>query len=204
MPLTCLKRGDRGTDVKVLQTALCLIPDGIFGSITEEAVKTFQADHGLTVDGIAGPKTLAALGHSGSPMMSKPCTRRIDKIILHCTATRQGKDYTVDQVRSWHVHDRNFADIGYHYLIRLDGTVEEGRPLDKIGAHCKGQNAHSIGIVYVGGLDADGNPTDTRTPSQRNALRSLVTYLKRKYNATVHCHNEFANKACPSFTIDQL
>ena len=204
MQLTCLKRGDRGVDVQILQNALCLIPDGIYGAITQEAVETFQREHGLTADGIAGPKTIAALGLSGSYVMGKPASRRIDKIILHCLSTKQGKDYTVDQVRQWHVKDRNFADIGYHYLIRLDGTVEEGRPLDKIGAHCTGQNAHSIGIAYAGGLDSDGNPKDTRTPSQRNAMHSLVDYLKRKYHATVHCHNEFANKACPSFKIDQF
>lgn len=202
--MTILKRGSRGADVQILQKALSLIPDGIFGPLTQEAVETFQREHGLSVDGIAGPKTLAALGLAGGYVMAKTTTRRIDKIILHCTATRQGKDYTVDQVRSWHVHDRNFADIGYHYLIRLDGTVEEGRDIDKIGAHCLGQNAHSIGICYVGGLDPDGNTKDTRTPSQRNAMRSLVDYLKRKYNASVHCHNEFANKECPCFKIDQL
>ncbi len=202
--MTLLKRGSRGADVQILQKALSLIPDGIFGPLTQEAVETFQREHGLTVDGIAGPKTLAALGLAGSCVMAKTATRRIDKIILHCTATRQGKDYSVDQVRSWHVHDRNFADIGYHYLIRLDGTVEEGRDIDKIGAHCLGQNSHSIGICYVGGLNSDGNTKDTRTPSQRNAMRSLVDYLKRKYNASVHCHNEFANKECPCFKIDQL
>ncbi len=204
MQLTTLKRGDRGVDVQILQNSLCLIPDGIFGPLTQEAVETFQREHGLTVDGIAGPKTIASLGLAEGYLMSKPTSRRIDKIILHCTATKQGKDYTVDQVRQWHVNDRNFADIGYHFLIRLDGTVEEGRPLDKIGAHCTGQNAHSIGIVYAGGLDSEGSPMDTRTPSQRNAMRSLVDYLKKKYNASVHCHNEFANKACPSFKIDQL
>ncbi len=202
--MTILSRGSRGVYVQILQKALSLIPDGIFGPLTEEAVQTFQHDHGLTVDGIAGPQTLAALGFSENCLMAKTTTRRIDKIILHCTATKQGKDYTVDQVRSWHVHDRNFADIGYHFLIRLDGTVEDGRPLDKIGSHCTGQNAHSIGIAYVGGLDSDGKPMDTRTPSQRNAMLSLVDSLKRKYKASVHCHNEFANKACPSFKIDQL
>lgn len=203
MQLTCLKRGDRGIDVQILQNSLCLIPDGVFGPLTEEAVKTFQQEHGLATDGIAGPITINALGLAGSYVMGK-CDRRIDKIILHCLSTKQGKDYTVDQVRQWHMKDRNFADIGYHFLIRLDGTVEEGRPIDKIGAHCTGQNAHSIGIAYAGGLDSEGKPMDTRTPSQRSAMHSLVDYLKRKYNATVHCHNEFANKACPSFKIEEL
>ena len=166
-------------------------------------METYQRENGLAVDGIAGLKTLTALGLVDGYYMAK-CSRRIDKVILHCLATPEGRDYSVAQVREWHVKDRGFADIGYHYLIHLDGTVEEGRPLDMIGAHCTGQNAHSIGVVYAGGVDKDDKPKDTRTPAQRNAMRSLVDYLKRKYDATVHCHNEFANKACPSFKISEL
>lgn len=203
MPITCLRRGDRGEDVRILQDALHLIPDGIFGPLTQEAVETFQRETGLAVDGIAGPDTLRALGLVDGYHMAR-CSRRIDKVILHCLATPEGRDYSVEQVRQWHVKDRGFADIGYHYLIHIDGTVEEGRPLDVIGAHCTGQNAHSIGVVYAGGVDKDDNPKDTRTPAQRNAMRSLVDYLKRKYGASVHCHNEFANKACPSFKICEL
>ena len=191
-------------DVEILQNALHLIPDGIFGPLTEEAVATYQSEAGLVADGIAGPLTIKALGLDGSYVMGAKSTRRIDKIIVHCLATPEGHDYSVDQVRQWHVKDRNFADIGYHYLIHLDGTVEEGRPVDKIGAHCTGQNAHSIGVVYAGGCDKDNTPKDTRTPSQRNALRSLVDYLRRKYGATVHGHYEFAAKLCPSFKIEDL
>lgn len=203
MPIVCLRRGDRGEDVKLLQHALHLIPDGIFGPLTQEAVETYQRENGLAVDGLAGLNTLRALGLlDGFHMVY--CSRRIDKVILHCLATPEGRDYSVAQVREWHVKDRGFADIGYHYLIHIDGTVEEGRPLDMIGAHCTGQNAHSIGVVYAGGVDKDDKPKDTRTPAQRNAMRSLVDYLKRKYGATVHCHNEFANKACPSFKINEL
>ena len=203
MQINCIRRGDRGVDVKILQDALHLIPDGIFGPLTQEAVETFQREKGLAVDGIAGPDTLRALGLVDGYHMAK-CSRRIDKVILHCLATPEGRDYSVAQVREWHVKDRGFSDIGYHYLIHIDGTVEEGRPLDMIGAHCTGQNAHSIGVVYAGGVDKDGIPKDTRTPAQRNAMRSLVDYLKRKYGASVHCHNEFANKACPSFKISEL
>lgn len=203
MQINCIRRGDRGVDVKILQDALHLIPDGIFGPLTQEAVETYQRENGLAVDGIAGLNTLTALGLVDGYHMAK-CSRRIDKVILHCLATPEGRDYSVAQVREWHVKDRGFADIGYHYLIHIDGTVEEGRPLDMIGAHCTGQNAHSIGVVYAGGVDKDDKPKDTRTPAQRNAMRSLVDYLKRKYGASVHCHNEFANKACPSFKINEL
>ena len=125
--------------------------------------------------------------------------RSIDKIIVHCSATREGQHVTVQQIRQWHLQ-RNFADIGYHYVIYLDGTVHKGRPLEKAGAHCKGQNAHSIGICYVGGLDRQGKPKDTRTAAQKAALLSLIRELRQRFpRATVHGHREFANKACPCF-----
>ena len=125
--------------------------------------------------------------------------RSIDKIIVHCSATREGQHVTVQQIRQWHLQ-RNFADIGYHYVIYLDGTVHKGRPLEKAGAHCKGQNAHSIGICYVGGLDRQGKPKDTRTAAQKAALLTLIRELRQRFpRATVHGHREFANKACPCF-----
>ena len=125
--------------------------------------------------------------------------RSIDKIIVHCSATREGQHVTVQQIRQWHLQ-RNFADIGYHYVVYLDGTVHKGRPLEKAGAHCKGYNAHSIGICYVGGLDRQGKPKDTRTAAQKAALQSLIRELRQRFpRATVHGHREFANKACPCF-----
>ena len=125
--------------------------------------------------------------------------RSIDKIIVHCSATREGQHVTVQQIRQWHLQ-RNFADIGYHYVIYLDGTVHKGRSLEKAGAHCKGYNAHSIGICYVGGLDRQGKPKDTRTAAQKAALLSLIRELRQRFpRATVHGHREFANKACPCF-----
>ena len=129
--------------------------------------------------------------------------RSIDKIIVHCSATREGQHVTVQQIRQWH-QQRNFADIGYHYVIYLDGTVHKGRPIEKPGAHCKGHNAHSIGICYVGGLDRQGKPKDTRTPAQKAALLSLLKELKKQYpKATIHGHCEFANKACPCFNCSE-
>lgn len=128
--------------------------------------------------------------------------RKIDKIIWHCTATPEGRDVGVDEVRHWHVSPpRNWSDIGYHFVIELDGAVKAGRPLVTAGAHVRGQNAHSIGIAYVGGLAADGNtPKDTRTAEQRKALYDLTHDLLAEFpGATVHGHNEFSNKACPSF-----
>ena len=129
--------------------------------------------------------------------------RPINKIIIHCTATPEGRDVTVDQVRDLHVRINGWADIGYHFLIYRDGSVHVGRPLDKVGAHCSGHNTGSIGVCYVGGLATDGKtPKDTRTPQQRAALRRLVQDLRCQFPAaTVHGHNEFAAKACPSFNV---
>ena len=126
--------------------------------------------------------------------------RKIDKIIIHCTATPEGRDCTVADIDRWH-RERGFSEIGYHYVVYLDGSIHEGRPVAKAGAHCKGQNARSIGVCYVGGMDAAGKQAkDTRTPAQKAALRELVEKLKREYpGATVHGHNEFAAKACPCF-----
>lgn len=129
--------------------------------------------------------------------------RKITKIILHCSATPEGKDYTVAQIRDWHVRGNGWNDIGYHYVIYRDGTIHKGRPVEQAGAHTKGHNANSIGVCYIGGCAADGKtPKDTRTPEQNRALHELVAQLQQQYpGATVHCHNEFANKACPSFKI---
>lgn len=130
--------------------------------------------------------------------------RKIDKIILHCTATPEGREVTVADVTAWH-KERGFRTIGYHYLVYLDGTVVRGRREEEIGAHCLGQNAGSIGVCYVGGLDSRGKPKDTRTAVQRVALRNLVEGLQRRYpHATLHGHNEFAAKACPCFKISDL
>ena len=130
----------------------------------------------------------------------KKSRRRIDEIIVHCTATGEGKPFTVDDVRRWH-KARGLADIGYHYLVYLDGSIHEGRDVDKMGAHCTGHNAHSIGVCYVGGCAADGvTPKDTRTKMQRSALLGLLMALRRMYpKARIHGHRDFANKACPSF-----
>ena len=126
--------------------------------------------------------------------------RNINKIIIHCSATPEGKAFSVEDIRRWHLQ-RGFADIGYHFVIYLDGSVHVGRPLAKAGAHCKGNNAHSIGVCYIGGVATDGKtPKDTRTEAQKRSLVRLITELRQQFpNASVHGHREFANKACPSF-----
>lgn len=127
--------------------------------------------------------------------------RKIDEIIIHCSATREGKHFTKADIDGWH-RARGFNGIGYHYVVYLDGTVVAGRPEAQIGAHCLGHNARSIGICYVGGLDASGRAKDTRTPEQRAALRKLTGELLKRYpGAKIHGHREFAAKACPCFDV---
>ena len=120
--MTTLKRGSRGEDVKTLQKRLNLMADGIFGKLTEEAVREFQKAHSLTADGIAGAKTLAALGiGTAAPK------RHVEEIIVHYTATPQGEEFTNAQIRASHLA-RGFSDIGYHYVVGLD-TIYTCRPL---------------------------------------------------------------------------
>lgn len=127
--------------------------------------------------------------------------RKINKLIVHCSATPEGKDIKTETIRSWHVNNNHWKDIGYHYIIELDGSIHKGRDENAIGAHCSGQNANSIGICYIGGVAKDGKtPKDTRTDAQKQSLIELLKELKAKYpNATIHGHREFAAKACPSF-----
>ncbi len=127
--------------------------------------------------------------------------RKINEIIVHCTATAAGKEVSVKQIDAWH-RSCGYKSIGYHFVVTINGTVLTGRPVKEAGAHCKGHNAHSIGICYVGGIDSYGKPADTRTPAQREALRKKIDELKHEYpDATVHGHNEFSTKACPCFDV---
>ena len=131
--------------------------------------------------------------------------RTINKIIVHCSATREGENYTVDTIRSWHVDGRGWSDIGYHFYIDLYGEIHKGRDIAKIGAHCSGHNRNSIGICYCGGVEADGKtPKDTRLDCQKEALTAVLRTLKAMYpEAVIHSHNDFANKACPSFNATE-
>jgi len=130
--------------------------------------------------------------------------RNIEKIIIHCSATPEGRDVKIETIKSWHVKGRGWSDIGYHYVIELNGMIKFGRPLEKSGAHTKGHNATSIGICYVGGIDKDKKPKDTRTEQQKEALIQLIDILLNDYpDATIHGHNEFSAKACPSFNVQK-
>lgn len=113
--------------------------------------------------------------------------KTIDAIVIHCSATRAGQDVHAGDIDKWH-KERGFACIGYNFVVDLDGTVEVGRPLNRDGAHCNtaglsgvAYNKHSIGICYVGGLDENGEPADTRTPEQKKTLANLVYKLIDEY-----------------------
>lgn len=132
--------------------------------------------------------------------------RTITEIIIHCSATVEGKDYTVSDIDRWH-RAKGWKGIGYHFVIYRDGSVHVGRSRSQVGAHCVGHNSISIAICYIGGLASDGKtPKDTRTKEQRDSLRALIEHLKEEFpGVTLHGHNEFANKACPCFKVpDQL
>lgn len=130
--------------------------------------------------------------------------RKITEIIVHCSATAEGQDFRAADIDRWH-RQKGWNGIGYHYVVTLDGTIEQGRPESAVGAHCHGHNVRSIGVCYVGGVDRNGRPKDTRTDAQRASLRSLVQDLLHRYpGATVHGHSEFARKACPSFDVLEL
>ena len=219
--MTTLKLGSKGAEVKTLQTALnkaCaygLTVDGVFGKKTEAAVKDFQKRNDLSVDGIAGAKTWSKLGYETADEVT-PCGRTIKKIILHCSATPEGEDYSIDTIDHSH-KARNFSYyidpetkekhyIGYHYIIKRDGTIVRCRPENVRGCHTSNHNFDSIGICYIGGCPArsvkDWNKQgkDTRTEAQKASINKLVRELKGKYgNPEVYGHRDFAAKACPSF-----
>ena len=194
-----LKKGMTGLHVEALQRMLKIYPDGNFGPLTEEAVKDFQASHGLKTDGIVGQLTWNALKNAEKGELKKS-SRTINEIIIHCTATPEGKDYTVDTIRQWH-RQRGFSDVGYHYIIHPNGQIDDGRDVNVAGAHCSGHNSHSIGIAYIGGMTADNKSAkDTRTDEQRKAIKRLLRALRSIYpKAKIHGHRDFAAKACPSF-----
>lgn len=125
--------------------------------------------------------------------------RKINFIVVHCTATVAGRHVSAAEVDQWH-RQRGFDSIGYHYLVDVDGYLYLGRPEEEVGAHAKGVNKCSIGVAYAGGLDAHGDPADTRTPQQKATLRRLLTDLHARYpEASIVGHRELAAKACPCF-----
>lgn len=126
--------------------------------------------------------------------------RAINEIIVHCTATPEGRPVTVKEIDTWH-RARGWSGIGYHRVVHLEGLVEDGRPIDKIGAHVAGHNTGTVGLVYVGGVAKDGKTAkDTRTPLQKKSLIAEIIDLRDRFGIRkISGHNEYAAKACPSF-----
>ena len=135
--------------------------------------------------------------------------RSIDKIVVHCSATQEGKHLDAAEINRWHLK-RGWKGIGYHYVVLLDGTIEYGRSIYEPGAHVKGMNKNSIGICYIGGVEEERGDNgkwiakDTRTPEQKKSLLLLLKTLKKMHvDATIHGHNEFAAKSCPCFDANK-
>ena len=106
-------------------------------------------------------------------------------------------DIGVEEIRNWHLQ-RGWSDIGYHYVVRKDGTIEQGRPIDKIGSHVKGQNTGSIGVCWVGGYGG----VDDRNEAQKDSLQKLIISLQVAFGKmSLHGHNEYSSKTCPNFNV---
>lgn len=130
--------------------------------------------------------------------------RTINEIIVHCSATKEGKSFSVQDINRWHIRE-GYNGIGYHYVVYLDGTIAKGRSIDKVGAHTKGHNAESIGICYIGGLDGENKPKDTRTKAQKESLKQLIGDLCAEYPTInkISGHRQYAAKACPCFDAEK-
>ena len=135
-------------------------------------------------------------------MLSK-MRKETKEIIVHCAATKPRMDIGASDIDRWH-RERGWLKIGYHFVIKRDGTVETGRELEEVGAHAKGHNAISVGICMVGGLSEDNEPETNFTADQWSSLENLVDDLTEKYpDAKVIGHNDISSKACPTFNVGE-
>jgi N-acetylmuramoyl-L-alanine amidase len=173
--------------------------DGVMGKQTRLAIRSFQKERGLQVDGIVGPVTLGALMASKAwpndiklqPDTFKPPeppvkrgSRPVYMLVWHCTATKEGQEFTRAQIKAMHIA-RGFNDIGYHLLIHLDGSTSVGRSENVDGAHVSGFNANTLGYSYVGGVDKNGKPKDTRTAAQKATMLRVTKEVVARYRSTL-------------------
>lgn len=129
--------------------------------------------------------------------------RQIKSLVVHCSATPEGRDVSAADIAGWH-KAKGWETIGYHFVVRLDGSVEKGRPVEKAGAHVAGHNANTIGICLIGGTDKAGKPKATFTAAQLQSLRALLLTLREDFpSADIKGHRDFPKvaKACPSFDV---
>ncbi|CAD5276524.1 N-acetylmuramoyl-L-alanine amidase [Bosea sp. 62] len=202
--------------IRFFQQCYGLHADGIPGPQTQAALKQALAapkpgrpepDKSAMAAPAPVPQRLGTAAAAPPPNVASlqllDTARPVAEIIWHCTATPEGKDFTVADVRAWH-KARGWSDIGYHYVVYRDGRIMLGRPVGQIGAHCEGHNTGTIGCSYIGGLSADGKTAkDTRTSAQRASMLWLTQQLSAKHRGIkrVSGHNQYANKACPSFDV---
>lgn len=125
--------------------------------------------------------------------------RIIETIIIHCSDTYASMDIDAETIRGWHVNERKWSDIGYHYVIKRDGNIEKGRDDITPGAHARGYNHDSLGVCMVGGKGENNKPESNFTAAQWTALLELCTNLKFKYNAEIIGHCDVSKKTCPNF-----
>jgi N-acetylmuramoyl-L-alanine amidase len=147
---------------------------------------------------------IAASPPNAASLVLLDTARPIRELIWHCSATPEGKDFTVADIRAWH-KARGWSDIGYHYVVYRDGRIMPGRPVGQVGSHVAGHNTGTVGCCYIGGVTADGSRAkDTRTAAQRASMLWLTEQLIAKHPIKrVSGHNQFAAKACPSFDVRQ-
>ena len=186
---------------------------------TKEMWKSIQGAVGAGVDGVPGRETakklMAKLGLQAPARAALSLDsfvtgkgRGIKRIVVHCAATPEGKDFDVDDVRRWHTAPRpqgqGWSRIGYHFIIKLDGTIQRGLAEERTGIHVRGRNTGSIAVCYIGGVDARMKAKDTRTPDQKEAMERLVKQLVAAYPAAEvlgHRDHLGVRKACPSFDV---
>lgn len=126
-----------------------------------------------------------------------------EAIFVHCSATKASMNVGLREIRQWH-KEQGWLDVGYHFVIRRDGTIEEGRPVDVVGSHVKDWNSKSVGVCLVGGIDDKGRYEANFTPAQMLELRGLLQTLLAKYpGSKLMAHHEAAPKACPSFNLNR-
>lgn len=188
--------------------------------MSKEKWKLIQAWAGATPDGVPGDQTadkIIAKAGIVAPAPAKPATgslvtgkaRGVEKIILHCAATPEGRDVTSTTIGEWHkargFSNRGGTYVGYHFVIHRDGRIEACKPEGVRGTHAYPWNSNSIGVCYIGGVAKDGkNPKDTRTPEQLESMERLVRELLKAYpGADVLGHRDVPGvaKACPSFDV---
>lgn len=207
-----LKQNYSGLAVVLLQLQLLNLEiypapiDGKFGPTTDTAVKLYQKQAGLVVDGIAGNITNSSLKEATKDAML--C------MFVHCSATREGQDLGGDWVKKLHMNKKGWSRPGYSDVIRLNGAIENLRSWDQdnkisdweFSYGVKGStllNRNSRHFCYIGGVERDGRtPKDTRTEAQKKSMETYIKFnLLRNPNLIILGHNQVQRKACPSFDL---